>query len=73
MSNYFILLHGLIGLIALLMVIRSSRIDAESSEHLKSNLGQIILISVLAWPYLLFNLIFSFEFWHKPIRFWLAK
>jgi len=63
----WILAYLLIGLFALLFLVRAGRVDVESHESLKEGLGQVVLMSILAWPYVLFVWIFTFDFWLKPL------
>jgi len=63
--DYCPLLYILSGLIILLILIRISHADAQ--QDLSENLGRVVTMALLAWPYVLLVWIFSLKFWLDPV------
>jgi hypothetical protein len=56
------------GLITLLILIRAGQKTPESAEILAESLGRMVLLSLIAWPYVLVCWVFSWAIWLKPIK-----
>jgi hypothetical protein len=62
-------LYALAGLITLFILVRVGQKTRDSSEILAESLGRMVLLSLLAWPYVLVCWVFSWSIWLKPIKF----
>jgi hypothetical protein len=66
--TYWPKLYALAGLITLLTLIRAGQKTPESAEILSESLGRMVMLSMIAWPYVLVCWVFSWAIWLKPIR-----
>lgn len=87
--QYCLLLYAVTGLFTLLILIHVGRASEENYADLVDNFGKVIVLALLAWPYVLvvylgwsivtwpYSLIawfFSWRIWLEPITFnWLTK
>lgn len=56
-----------IGLLVLLIALHVGLQDPFEREEIRERIGQVILMTVLLWPYNLIHFIFSRPFWYQPI------
>lgn len=64
-----VLLYIAVGLSAFLVLSVMAKKDGDDLAHYKENTGLLLLLSLFAWPYMLFVWCFSHEFWHIQISF----
>lgn len=63
-----ILAYLLIGFVFLFIVIRGGLQNPLDRDEIRLNLGQIVLKSVIGWPYSIYCWICSWEIWFVPIE-----
>jgi hypothetical protein len=87
--QFWLSLYAEAGLITLLILIQVGRANEETYADMTDNFGKVVMLAVLAWPYvlavylgwslvtwpyLLINWVFSWRFWLEPITFnWLTR
>lgn len=68
------LIYLLIGLCSLLMVIRSSKFNADDYQDVLSNLGDVVVYVSLGWPLIVLKRIFDAPIWSANVlnllRYW---
>lgn len=62
-SDCWLSLYLVAGLIALLILVQVGKASDEGYLDMADNLGKIVLLSVLGWPYVLAVWIFSWSGW----------
>jgi hypothetical protein len=63
----YLLIHVLIGLCFLLYMIRGSIRNPVDSMELQNDLGRIVLLAIMAWPYSLLCRILASNIWLTPV------
>ncbi len=61
--NFWLSLYALAGLITLFILIHIGKRSEEDYADVQDNLGRVVLLSILGWPFVLFVYIKSLKWW----------